>query len=151
MIEDCLGLRVTDIRVVALAVTSILVALGHRTLGLEVVGHRNEGLLGIVTLARGGHRGEFLGERLAGGAGEAIVGEDAGLTDRGDAVWVVDERGADGIALDRQILWGGHRLPVAAGLVELVDEVVERIVALGLVAGGGVAVFDFRQRDDVRV
>ena len=148
-IEDGLGLCVADVRVIALAVAGVGVALGYRALGLEMVGHGNEGLLALL------QRLEFLGERFAGGAGEAIILEDAGFADGLDHILVVDERGTDDIRGVRYGVLGrrGDEGPLigACGLVELFRQVLEGLIALGEVTGDGVAIFDFGKADDVGI
>ena len=146
VIEHSLRLSVADVRVVALAVAGVSVALGDGTLGLEVVSDRDESFLHVRISRR-----EFLGERLAGGAGEAVIGEDAGLPHWLDAIRGVDKRGANDIALDRDIRRGLHILPVAACGVEGLGQCLQSVIALVDVAGDGVAVFDLGQGDDVSV
>ena len=98
---------------------------------------------------------EFLGKRLAGGAGEAIVLEDAGLADRLHHILVVDKRGAD----DIRGVWygvlgrGRNEGPLigACGLVELFRQVLECLIALGKVTGDSVAIFDFGKADDIGI
>ena len=148
-IEDSLCLRVANVRVIALAVAGVGVALGYRALGLEVVGHGNEGLLALL------QRLKLLGERFAGGAGEAIILEDAGFADGLDHILVVDERGTDDIRGVRYGVLGrrGDKGPLlgTGGLVELFRQVLERLIALGEVTGNGVAIFDFGKADDVGI
>ena len=146
VIEECLRLRLAHGGVVALAVAGVLVATRDGALGLEVVDHGDEVAFALNRL-------EFLGKRLAGGAGEGGVVEDLGLADRADLVLLVDEGNADEVLVSAELGWRGHELPLllARGLVQRVDEVAQGLVALGDVAGNGCGVLNLRQTEHVDV
>ena len=68
---------------------------------------------------------------------------------------MVDERGADDIrgAWYGVLGRGGDKAPLVGvgGLVELFRQVLQGLIALGEVAGDGVAIFDFGKADDIGI
>ena len=147
MLQQRFGLALAHVRIVALAVAGVSVALCDRTLGLEVVDHRNEVL--VLVVADGV---ELLGQRLARGLGECGVIKNNGLADRRHLRRLVDESDADDVFVGAEILRGLHKVPLAWFLrIQRIDEVLQGVVTLSDVAGHAVGVLDLRQAEDVGV
>ena len=142
-----LGLLCAQACVVALAITGVFVALGNGALGFEVVDHGHEVVVLIVADGV-----ELLGEWLAGGAGERGVVENDRLPNRLHLRRLVDERDADHVLIGAELLRGLHQIPlVRLLLIQRVHKVLQRLVALRLIAGHAVGVFDLREAKHVSV
>ena len=149
-IEDSLGVGIAHVGVITLAVAGVLVALGHRTLGLEMVGDNNEGIRALSS-ALVLHRHELGSERGAGGALETLVLQQGGLTYWLDAVLLVDDRSADDIRVRRGVCRGLDVIPHlgTCARVELAHEVLHGVI-VGTAHGIG-GVLNLRQADDIGV
>ena len=147
VLQQRFGLFCADTSVVALSVAGVVVALGNRTLRLEVVDHSDEVL--VLVVADGV---KLLGERLACGAGESRVVEDDGLAHRLHLCRLVDESNADDILFGAQLLGRLYEVPLARLLfVKCVNEALECFIAPRLIAGQAVSILNLGQAEDIRV